>query len=731
MKKTLLLMCAFIASIGAWAQTNLASGKSPVILKNNTGNSYTTEQLAKITDGNTGNSSEYGLDIAKKEGDPAVEKIDNFYIDLGAEYKISAFESTFTGLRPNNLYIYGTNTVPAADTDIEGGTTPDGYTELYGAAYASDGGDDTPYIKTLASKDTENSFRYIVVVPKGFPYSSIRIQEFKVFQYEVSTFTTFTATASATTLNPSGTATITTSAKDQFGTDVAATVTYTSDNTSVVTVDASGNVTAVANGTANVTVSATYNEVNKSQVIAFTVESPFAAPATIATEPTADAENVIAIFSQKYGKVGVKDNNVGWGGGPNPLWTSFEDVVISDHTLKHVVGTGYADRPAAEITATYTKAFVALYPKSATSGKLYADGGYASAETFTLTPGEWNYIQVPFAKATNYVGVELVGETEFYLDHFYVTKPAADALDITLGSNGNVTVTGPLNATNKSELNVADYAEAVAFNLTGATVAEGTGAVETKSANAVVIANAADETKLAGTENLCHLVGEWMVFAKNGDTAPTVTFTDNAPVYTGGIYSKDNDVTYNYSRTFTGYATFSFPAAVEIPTGVTAYTFTKYADNQVTFTKVGDAMLTKNTPYVLYAASEATISYSGSATTENGLDMRTVGTATDNGATFTANYNVLTTDGEQYILSGDEIKKGNGVKIGGFRAYFTGVAAANGARVQFIDGDVTKIGAIDADGQLNVGEFYNLSGQRVQNPTKGLYIVNGKKVIIK
>lgn len=29
------------------------------------------------------------------------------------------------------------------------------------------------------------------------------------------------------------------------------------------------------------------------------------------------------------------------------------------------------------------------------------------------------------------------------------------------------------------------------------------------------------------------------------------------------------------------------------------------------------------------------------------------------------------------------------------------------------------------------GEFYNLSGQRVTKPTKGLYIVNGKKVIIK
>ena len=31
----------------------------------------------------------------------------------------------------------------------------------------------------------------------------------------------------------------------------------------------------------------------------------------------------------------------------------------------------------------------------------------------------------------------------------------------------------------------------------------------------------------------------------------------------------------------------------------------------------------------------------------------------------------------------------------------------------------------------NSGEYYNLAGQRVANPTKGLYIVNGKKVVIK
>ncbi len=33
--------------------------------------------------------------------------------------------------------------------------------------------------------------------------------------------------------------------------------------------------------------------------------------------------------------------------------------------------------------------------------------------------------------------------------------------------------------------------------------------------------------------------------------------------------------------------------------------------------------------------------------------------------------------------------------------------------------------------KTTAGTYYNLSGQRVENPTKGLYIVNGKKVILK
>jgi len=46
--------------------------------------------------------------------------------------------------------------------------------------------------------------------------------------------------------------------------------------------------------------------------------------------------------------------------------------------------------------------------------------------------------------------------------------------------------------------------------------------------------------------------------------------------------------------------------------------------------------------------------------------------------------------------------------------------------------DVTGINTVKGEGFMVHGsESYNLNGQRVSKPTKGLYIVNGRKVIMK
>ena len=58
------------------------------------------------------------------------------------------------------------------------------------------------------------------------------------------------------------------------------------------------------------------------------------------------------------------------------------------------------------------------------------------------------------------------------------------------------------------------------------------------------------------------------------------------------------------------------------------------------------------------------------------------------------------------------------------------IAAAN-ARPLTGYSDTTRINTVEGVVNDPVDVYYNLNGQRVSNPTKGLYIVNGKKVVVK
>lgn len=75
--------------------------------------------------------------------------------------------------------------------------------------------------------------------------------------------------------------------------------------------------------------------------------------------------------------------------------------------------------------------------------------------------------------------------------------------------------------------------------------------------------------------------------------------------------------------------------------------------------------------------------------------------------------------------------KYNGANIQGFRAYLPYTAPAGGNALRMVFDDVTTgIEGIEVnDGGKTA--IYDLSGRRVSRMTKGLYIVNGKKVFIK
>ncbi|MBO6190774.1 MAG: hypothetical protein J6N98_00025 [Prevotella sp.] len=59
------------------------------------------------------------------------------------------------------------------------------------------------------------------------------------------------------------------------------------------------------------------------------------------------------------------------------------------------------------------------------------------------------------------------------------------------------------------------------------------------------------------------------------------------------------------------------------------------------------------------------------------------------------------------------------------------IVPAPGARIEMLfDGETTGISQID-NGQWTTDNYYDLQGRKVAQPTHGLYVVNGKKVVIK
>jgi hypothetical protein len=87
----------------------------------------------------------------------------------------------------------------------------------------------------------------------------------------------------------------------------------------------------------------------------------------------------------------------------------------------------------------------------------------------------------------------------------------------------------------------------------------------------------------------------------------------------------------------------------------------------------------------------------------------------------------------RFVATGNELVTPNeNSTLKSLRCYFT-VPVATARSLTFdIDeeGGTTSINTVQGSGVM-VNGYYNLAGQRVAQPTKGLYIVNGKKVVIK
>lgn len=202
------------------------------------------------------------------------------------------------------------------------------------------------------------------------------------------------------------------------------------------------------------------------------------------------------------------------------------------------------------------------------------------------------------------------------------------------------------------------------------------------------------------------------------------------------------------NRTFVaGWNTYCMPfdyKLSDLSAEAKAQEFVSSNGSSLTFNEVADGVLKANVPYLVYFPAETTV-----GTTEAPLYFVTnvasyqPTSVEHSGFTFVGNYEASKSmDGLYGVASEGDVQK---IMLGTASstlpatcAYFTAPTGqnANGLRICFDGGEVTGINQVNGAQAQSAGAVYNLQGIKVSNRgtnnlPAGLYIMQGKKVIVK
>ena len=182
--------------------------------------------------------------------------------------------------------------------------------------------------------------------------------------------------------------------------------------------------------------------------------------------------------------------------------------------------------------------------------------------------------------------------------------------------------------------------------------------------------------------------------------------------------------------TSAGYATYVSANNLDFTsTGIKAYTAkVNGASKSVVMTQINK--VPSGTPVILYKEDGATENVPVATTTDTPADNDLIaGTgaavATDGGA---GKINYILNN-----VSGIGFYKAAGQTVAANRAYLQTTVDAAAARMTMIfeDDDVTGVNEVRSQKEDVRSEWFDLQGRKVAQPQKGLYIVNGKKVVLK
>jgi hypothetical protein len=229
---------------------------------------------------------------------------------------------------------------------------------------------------------------------------------------------------------------------------------------------------------------------------------------------------------------------------------------------------------------------------------------------------------------------------------------------------------------------------------------------------------------------------------KSGDEQPTVdeeTGETKAPkCFMPRIYRFVPDASYKTAISSAEWKTIVSYKDVKVPEDVDAYVVKKVVDGEenskAVLTKIEDKKLKGGEPYLLHSTNG-----SGNFTLTLVTPEEEAPSAPKKNLLLVSNKLISSESSNTpiYVLSkkskGVGFYKWTGGDLGSGRVYLPHAASLGTTANEYCGFFVDETTAIESveDAKTNVGPFYDLQGRRVEQPTKGVYVVNGKKVIIK
>ena len=274
-------------------------------------------------------------------------------------------------------------------------------------------------------------------------------------------------------------------------------------------------------------------------------------------------------------------------------------------------------------------------------------------------------------------------------------------------STYNYVLSGSGTLTNSAKTALAD-ANATIYNATGITKAV---ALTTANPNALIV------TKDGMVTNAQNVIVD--------GTCANLVLTDGYPFKAPDDFTA-TAASYTTTINAAGAGTLCLPFNAAIPQGVKAWTLTYTGGENATATKI-TGTIPANTPVLLNGSGSATFT---------GAEATIDADATNESGALTGVFEAGEVPTGSYVLQFDETNTNIGffkvdssdpITINPFRAYLT--AGANSSRISIVyEDELAGIEGI-AEQRTEDVSVYDLQGRRVAQPTKGLYIVGGKKVI--